>query len=103
MSSPNRKRFKLAEMRSQAVDSLGMVPGLDLELDGGEVVTVPNPMLAADGVQELLKDNKVVEAAKLILGVKDHARLLTHGGHSNDVLLAWRLMEQDINKDDKSD
>jgi hypothetical protein len=103
MPSPNRKRLKLAEMRTQAVDSLGMEPGLELELDGGEVVTVPNPMLAADGVQELLKANKVTDAAKLILGVKDHARLLKHGGHSNDVLLAWRLMEQDIAKDDKSD
>lgn len=103
MPSPNRKRLKLTEMRDQAVDALGMEPGIDLELSGGAVVTVPNPMLAHDDVQELLNDNKIVEAAKLILGEKDHEKLLSHGGHSNDVLLAWKLMQKDLDDDSKSD
>lgn len=97
-----RKVLKLAEMRDQAIDALGMEPGLDLEADDGQVITVPNPMLAPDGVQDLLADNKIVEAAKLILGDDEHTRLLAHGGHSNDVLLAWRLMKDDLDADTKS-
>lgn len=103
MSSPNRKRMRLAEMRNQAVDSLGMEPGFELELDNGETVVVPNPLLAPDGVQELVADNQIVEAARLLLGEEDHAKLLDHGGHSSDVMLAWQLMKKDLNMDPKSD
>lgn len=102
MSSPNRKRFKLAEMRDQSIDALGMVPGLDIELEDGGVVTVPNPLLASDDVNELVAANKIVDAAKAILGEEDHAALLAGGGHSADVLLAWRLMQADLEKDSKS-
>jgi hypothetical protein len=103
MSSPNRKRLKLQEMRHQAVDALGMEPGIELELDGQQVVFVPNPVLAPDGVQELLNDNKVVEAARLILGDTEHDKLLQHGGHSNDVMLAWRIMQKDLDGAAKSE
>lgn len=103
MSSPNRKRLKLQEMRDQAVDALGMEPGIEIELDGGEIVTVPNPMLVPDDVQELLAENKIVDAAKAILGEAEHTKLLQHGGHSNDVMLAWKLMQEDLSLDKKSD
>lgn len=100
MSSPNRKRLKLQEMRHQAVDALGMEPGIELELAANQVVFVPNPVLAPDGVQELLNDNKIVEAARLILGDAEHKKLLKHGGNSNDVMLAWKLMQKDLTDGD---
>lgn len=95
--------MKLAEMRTQAVESLGMEPGFELELDNGETVVVPNPLLAPDGVTELVADNKPIEAARLLLGDADHAKLLANGGHSNDAMLAWQLMRKDIEDDSKSD
>src|ERR1700760_1840190 len=101
MSSPNRKRMKLAEMRNQAVDSLGMDPGFELELDDGGTVLVPNPLLAPDGVNELVADNKIVDAARLLLGDADHDKLLAGGGHSSDVMLAWQLMKKDLDMDPK--
>lgn len=102
MSSPNRKRFKLAEMRAQAMDTLGMEPGIDLELDNGEALTIPNPLYAKDEVQEFVNAGKTVDAAKLLLGAKEHARLLKHGGTSNDVMLAWAVMRDELNLDTKS-
>lgn len=94
--------MRLAEMRDQAVDSLGMTPGMEIELDNGDFVFVPNPLLAPDGVTELVADNKPVDAARLLLGEEDHAKLLAHGGHSNDAMLAWQLMRKDL-EEPKSD
>lgn len=99
MSKPNTRRLKLAEMRDQAMDSLGMDPGIVLELPNGDTVTVPNPMLVADDVTEGLADADTVSTAKAVLGEDAHARLLEGGGTSNDVMLAWRIMSKEV--DDK--
>jgi hypothetical protein len=96
MTSPNRRRMRLAEMRQQASEALGVEPGLDIELENGEIVSVPSPLLAPDGAEELVGENKTVEAAKLILGAKDYARLIKHGGTSKDVILAWAVMKRDL-------
>jgi hypothetical protein len=98
MSKPNTRRLKLAEMRNQALEALDMDPGLELDLPNGDVVTVPNPMLAADDVQEKLNGGNVVDAAKAILGEDEHAKLVAGGGSSNDVILAWRLLSAEVEK-----
>lgn len=98
MSKPNTRRLKLEEMRNQALDALGMEPGIELELADGEVIVVPNPMLAADDVNEKLTGGDVTEAARAILGDEAHAKLLAGGGSSNDVILAWRLMSDEVEK-----
>lgn len=96
MTKPNKRRLKLSEMRDQAMEALGMEPGLELELPNGEVLLVPNPMLVSDEVQARLSDEDVVSTAKAVLGEEDHARLLAGGGSSNDVMLAWKLMSEEI-------
>lgn len=101
MPSPNRRRMKLAEMRTQAVDALGMDPGMELELDNGESVSIPNPMFVSEEAQEEIEAaTGTIASAKAILGEVDHKRLIAGGGHSADVLLAWRLMAEDV-KDPK--
>lgn len=96
MTKPNKRRLKLAEMRDQALDALGMEPGLELELPNGEVVLVPSPMLVGDDVQSRLSDEDVVATAKAVLGEELHAKLIAGGGNSNDVMLAWKLMSEEI-------
>ncbi|AHH98333.1 hypothetical protein [Kutzneria albida] len=97
MSSPNRKRLKLTEMRDQALDSLGMEPGLELELDNGGVILVPNPLLLDEEAQSGLKDATEASAlAKLLLGEEQHARLLAGGGRSTDVQLALVIMKEEL-------
>lgn len=102
MPSPNRRRMKLEEMRSQAVEALGMDPGMELELDDGEAITIPNPMFVTEEAQELIEAAEgTIASAKAILGEEDHKRLIAGGGHSADVMLAWRLMAEDVKKDPK--
>lgn len=101
MPSPNRRRMKLEEMRTQAVDALGMDPGMELELDNGEAVSIPNPMFVSEEAQEEIESaTGTIASAKAILGDIDHQRLLAGGGRSSDVILAWRLMAEDV-KDPK--
>lgn len=98
MTKPNKRRLKLAEMRDQAMESLGMEPGFELELDNGDVVVVPNPTLVPDDVQEKMSDPKQnpIDTARAVLGEENHKRLLAGGGHSNDIMLAWKLMSDEI-------
>jgi hypothetical protein len=94
--------MKLAEMRTQAVEALGMDPGVEIELDDGEVITIPNPMFVSEEAQELIEGAEgTIASAKAILGETEHARLISGGGHSADVMLAWRLMAEDVEKDPK--
>jgi hypothetical protein len=96
MPSPNHKRLKLAEMRSQAVESLGMEPGIELELDNGETLNIPNPMFVSEEAQELIESaTGTIASAKAILGEAEHARLLAGGGRSADVMLAWQIMAEE--------
>jgi hypothetical protein len=98
MSKPNGKRLKLTEMRRQAADALGTEPCMELELDNGEVVAVPHPLFMADEAQEKVNaaGSDTVAMAKAILGDEEHSRFIAAGGHSNDIMLAWRLMSQNI-------
>ncbi|HEX5119854.1 MAG TPA: hypothetical protein VFW65_32105 [Pseudonocardiaceae bacterium] len=94
--------MKLAEMRDQAVDALGMDPGMDLELDDESTVTIPNPMFVSEDAQALIEAAEgTIATAKAILGPEEHARLIAGGGHSSDVMLAWRLMAEDAQQDPK--
>lgn len=97
MSSPNRKRFKLAELRQQGVEALGSEPGVEIELDDGSTVTVPHPMLIDEPSQAAIDDAAgAIATAKAILGDEEHARFVAGGGHSNDIILAWRLMTKEL-------
>lgn len=93
MSKPNGRRLKLQELRAQGVEALKHEPGFDIELDNGEVITIPHPMLVDDEVQASLADaDGPIALAKMVLGEEEHAKFLAGGGHSNDVALAWNLL-----------
>jgi len=84
------------------VEALGMDPGIELELDNGEVLSVPNPMFVSEEAQALIEAAEgTIGTAKAILGDEEHARLIAGGGHSADVMLAWRLMAEDVEKTPK--
>jgi hypothetical protein len=97
VSSPNKRRLKLQEMREQATEALGMEPGMDLELDDGSVVTIPNPLFVSEETQvQIEAATGAVSSAKAVLGDEEHARLIAGGGTSNDVMMAWRLLAEDM-------
>ncbi|AUS34600.1 hypothetical protein C1M55_28130 [Rhodococcus qingshengii] len=91
--------MSLEALRAQGVESLGGEPGIEIQItEGGEIFTVPNPLLVDDTVQEALPDAKTaIQIATAILGEETHARFIAAGGHSNDVMLAWRMLTEHMN------
>lgn len=105
MSQPNKRRLKLTEMREQAAEAIGMEPGIEIELEDGSTVTVPSPIFLSDEAQSAMEhadEAGVVETAKIVLGEEQHARLIAGGGNSNDVMLAFRLLADDVQLDPKA-
>lgn len=114
----NRKTkrvLNLADFEEQAIDALGQTPGITIELDNGEVVSIPHPMLVTDEQQaeiekvqenaDLDEDGKVdgqrpepqaVRLARAVLGDEEHKRFLAGGGKSVHVMLAWQMMTKEL-------
>lgn len=105
MSKPNRSRMKLSEMRAQASESMGVEPGVELEMEDGSVFHIPSPMLLDDDRQEALNalgdKGDAISTAKAILGEEQHLEFLAAGGHSNDVSLAWGMLTEEARNNPK--
>lgn len=96
MSKPGKARFKLEALRQQATESLGIEPGYTIELDDGSEINIAHPMFVDDEVQKRLENaESTIEVAKAVLGDEDFDRFLAAGGRSNDVALAWTMMQNE--------
>lgn len=110
-----KRALKLDEFESQAIEALGQTPGISLELDGGEIVTIPHPMLVSDEQQAAIErvqanedldaDGKIdgqrpepqaVRLARVVFGEDGFKRFIAAGGKSNHVLLGWQMMVRDL-------
>lgn len=109
MSKPNRRRFKIQEMRAQACDALGIEPDFEIEFEPAidsetgtetepETIIIPHPLFLPDDVQAKVNDagDDPIAMAKAVLGEDDHAKLIANGGNSNDVVLAWASMRKNV-------
>lgn len=96
MSKPGKARFKLEALREQATESLGVTPGYIIELEDGTEVTIPNPMFVDDETQETIEAaDSTIDIAKAVLGEELFDKFRAAGGRSNDVALAWNMMQKD--------
>jgi hypothetical protein len=101
LSTPNRKRFRREELHQQVTESTGMDTGIELEIDDESVVVVPSPLFLDDDETARIDEIRTsgagtIELAKTIVGEENHKRLIAAGYSSNDVMLAWLLMQQDM-------
>lgn len=114
-----QRKFKLEQFREQAIESRSQLASIELETEDGYILEVPHPLMVDDDTQERIekfqrgdgldrdKDGRIIEpnqikkevlespairSAKAILGEAKHAEFLAHGGHSNDITLAWQMM-----------
>lgn len=96
MSKPGKARFKLEALREQATESLGASPGYVIELDDGTEVTIPNPMFVDDDTQETIEAaDSTIDIARAVLGDDTFDKFRAAGGRSNDVAIAWQLMQKE--------
>jgi len=116
-----RRTFKLDEFAEQATDALGSAPGLDIELDNGEHVTIPHPMLVDDDTQAAVErvqrkedldhgpDGELLDTidgqpagpfsvrfAKAVLGEAEYKRFSAGGGNANHIGLAWQYLTKGL-------
>lgn len=96
MSKPGKARFKLEALRDQATESLGVTPGYIIELDDGTELTIPNPMFVDDETQQTIEEaESTIDIAKAILGDELFDKFKAAGGRSNDIALAWQMMQKE--------
>jgi hypothetical protein len=97
--------INIAAMRAQATESLGMEPGMELQMENGTIFHIPSPLLLDDDRQDALNalgdKQNAINTAKAILGESKHLEFLAAGGHSNDISLAWALMSEEARNNPK--
>jgi len=86
MSKPNKRRYKLSQIREATTERVG-ASSIELETDDGQVFEFPAPHLWADDTVELARQDKTVQLAATLLGDR-HQEFLAAGGHSIDVMMA---------------
>jgi len=105
MNGKIRGPIKLEDMRAQATESMGMEPGMELEMPDGSTFHVPSPLLLDDDKQATLTalgdKQDAISTAVAILGEETHLEFLAAGGHSNDISLAWALMSEEARNNPK--
>lgn len=90
MSKPNRRRFKLAELRQKQADKSGDV--IEIETPGGDVFELPALGFWPDEAKEAMADNRDVECVKRLLGPKEYLKFRQAGGRADDVALVLRAV-----------
>lgn len=97
MSKPNRRRFKLAELRQRETDKTG--DAFEIETDSGEVFEIPAPGFWDDNVKESIAAGNDVAAAKALFGPRRYLQFRDSGGRAADVLLALKAFAADQGTD----
>lgn len=105
----NSKKIKgpinIVAARAQAIETLGMEPGITVTMENEVEFTIPSPLFLDDPRQQALdelrlsdKNDSSVELAKAVLGEDQHAEYIAAGGHSNDISLFWGQMTMEAKK-----
>ena len=96
MSKPNRKRYKLAEVKQQFTDAVGG-EDVEFELANGEILTFPHPLFAPDewstAVDEA-ESNR--DKAHAILGDEQYDKFVAAGHQDADIALLFLAVQQDM-------
>ncbi|MEU6582815.1 hypothetical protein [Nocardia sp. NPDC046763] len=92
----------LADFRAQAIEGMGG-KGISFQPGGpgGEVFTVPHPLLLEDEQHEALATSLNTPAiARILLNTSDDPavfdRFRAAGGRSGDVMIAWRRLGEGV-------
>lgn len=94
MSKPNRKRFRLSQIREAQANKTGRI--IEVETDDGQVYEIDAPGFWADEATELMGKGREVDLATVLLGGKEkYAAFKASGGRAQDVALAISAFQDD--------
>ncbi|GAB2732782.1 hypothetical protein GCM10027072_29240 [Streptomyces bullii] len=96
MSKPNRKRYKLSEVKAQFTEALGG-DQVEFELDNGEVLTFPHPLFADDEWTTKVDEAETNrEKAHAILGDEQYDKYVAAGHADAEIGLLFLAVQQDM-------
>jgi hypothetical protein len=96
MSKPNRKRYKLAEVKAQFTEALGG-EDVEFELDNGEVLTFPHPLFAPDEWSTAVDEAETNrDKALAILGDEQYDKYVAAGHADSEIGLLFLAVQQDM-------
>lgn len=96
MSKPNRKRYKLTEVKQQFTEALGG-EDVEFELANGEVLTFPHPLFASDEWTTAVDDAETNrEKAHAILGDDQYDKYVAAGHSDAEIGLLFLAVQQDM-------
>ncbi|MFJ1782606.1 hypothetical protein ACIOKA_38505 [Streptomyces anulatus] len=96
MSKPNRKRYKLSEVKAQYTEAVGG-DVVEFETDKGDVLTFPHPLFADDDWSTAVDDaDTSKDKAVAILGAEQYETYRAAGHADGDIGLLFLAVQQDM-------
>lgn len=94
MSKPNKRRFKLSEIREAQANKTGRT--IEVETDDGQVFELPTPHFWSDEASSLIGKGRDVELATMLLGGEQrYAEFHAAGGQAADLGILLTAYAQD--------
>ncbi|MGW1437217.1 hypothetical protein ACWD7M_18440 [Streptomyces griseus] len=96
MSKPNKKRYKLSEVKQQFAEAVGG-DNVEFETDTGDVLTFPHPLFADDDWTAAVDDANTSKGKALaILGPEQYETYRAAGHADGDIGLLFLAVQQDM-------
>ncbi|MEV6124845.1 hypothetical protein AB0M23_30795 [Streptomyces sp. NPDC052077] len=96
MSKPNRKRYRLSEVKQQMTDAVGGAE-VEFETDAGDLLTFPHPLFTDDEWDEKVDRAETArEKAVAILGEEQYEKYHAAGHADGDIALLMLRVQQDM-------
>jgi hypothetical protein len=96
MSKPNKKRYKLSEVKTQMEEAVGGAV-VEFETDKGDVLTFPHPLFTNDEWDEKVDSAETShDKAVAILGEEQYEKYRAAGHGDSEIGLLMMAVQQDM-------
>ncbi len=96
MSKPNKKRYKLSEVKTQMAEAVGG-DDVEFETDNGDVLTFPHPLFTEDEWDQRVDGaDNAHDKAVAILGEEQYEKYAAAGHKDNDIVLLMMRVQMDM-------
>lgn len=96
MSKPNKRRYKLSQVKAQMEEAVGG-DQVEFETDAGDVLTFPHPLFTDEEWDEKVDGAETAhDKAVAILGEEQYEKYTAAGHKDGDIALLMMAVQQDM-------
>lgn len=96
MGKPNRKRYRMSEVKAQMTEAVGGTE-VEFETDAGDILTFPHPLFTDDDWDEKVDGaENSKDKAIAILGEEQYEKYAAAGHKDSDIGLLMIAVQQDM-------